>query len=307
MSNKKEVWPVMLTLFTDSGKIDYDVMRVLIEWYERAGVDGLFAVCQSSEMFFLSPEERVELAGFVKKHAGVPVIASGHISHSVAEQILELRRIGETGVDGLVLVSNRLAPEGGSTEEWRASLEDIMNALDPNIPLGMYECPYPYKRLLSNEEVAFCASTGRFRFMKDTCCDIEIIKERLHILRGSSFRMYNANTATVAESYRAGAAGFSGVMANFHPELYVLLSQIWHDTERANILQSILTLCSGVERQLYPVNAKYHLQTIGLPAGIYTRSKPHDELSELFKTEIRQMGLMIEWAKGVLSENRIGS
>ena len=74
---KNGVWPVMLTPFTESGRVDYTALEALIHWYEKAGVDGLFAVCQSSEMFLLSLKERVELARFIKKTAAVPVIASG--------------------------------------------------------------------------------------------------------------------------------------------------------------------------------------------------------------------------------------
>jgi hypothetical protein len=75
------VWPTMVTPFTDADKVDYGALGELVEWYIDAGVDGLFAVCQSSEMFFLSLEERVSIAEFVvKKAAGrVPVIASGHL------------------------------------------------------------------------------------------------------------------------------------------------------------------------------------------------------------------------------------
>ena len=50
-------WPVMLTPFTEEGKVDYKGLERLIEWYIENGVSGLFAVCQSSEMFFLSLEE----------------------------------------------------------------------------------------------------------------------------------------------------------------------------------------------------------------------------------------------------------
>lgn len=39
----------------------------------------------------------------------IPVIASGHISDSMEDQIDELRSIADTGVDAVVLVSNRLA------------------------------------------------------------------------------------------------------------------------------------------------------------------------------------------------------
>jgi len=299
--HKKEVWPVMLTPFTDAGDVDYKGVRALIEWYEQAGVDGLFAVCQSSEMFFLSLEERVKLAAFVKKYANVPVIACGHISPDAATQMDELSRIGSTGVDALILVTNRLTTESGTSAEWQCALDNILSNLDPALPLGLYECPYPYKRLLSDEELALCGKSGRFHFLKDTCCDIEILGKRLNILEGSKLKLYNANTATLLDSFHFGAAGFSGVMANFHPELYVQLSQIWQDTERARLLQSLLTLCSRTESQLYPVNAKYHLSQLGLPISINTRSRNHLELTRLFKDEIRQMNMLVEWVKHQIS------
>ena len=43
--------------------------------------------CQSSEIFFLSLEERIEVAKFVVERAAgrVPVVASGHISDSIED------------------------------------------------------------------------------------------------------------------------------------------------------------------------------------------------------------------------------
>ena len=56
------VWPVMITPLRDN-RIDYDAVLRIIEWYDKNGVDGIFAVCQSSEMSELEPtQERVELA-----------------------------------------------------------------------------------------------------------------------------------------------------------------------------------------------------------------------------------------------------
>ena len=46
--------PVMLTPFTDEGEVDYGSLERLIEWYLANGADALFAVCQSSEMQYLS-------------------------------------------------------------------------------------------------------------------------------------------------------------------------------------------------------------------------------------------------------------
>ena len=53
MKNEKQmgVWPVMLTPFTPSNIIDWQGLSSLIQWYLKADIGGLFAVCGSSEMF----------------------------------------------------------------------------------------------------------------------------------------------------------------------------------------------------------------------------------------------------------------
>src|SRR5579864_2354685 len=89
--------PVMLTPFTDEGEVDYASLERLIEWYLANGADALFAVCQSSEMQYLSLDERVAIARFVVRQAGgrVPVIASGHVGETLAGQADELKAIAE--------------------------------------------------------------------------------------------------------------------------------------------------------------------------------------------------------------------
>lgn len=304
-SDQKEMWPVLLTPFTSGGDVDYDALARLIDWYEESGSTGLFAICQSSEVFCLSLQERISVASFVKKRARIPVIASGHVSYSPADQLDELRRVADTGVDAVILITNRLAEEGASPAVWMNRLHDLLSNLDPAMPLGFYECPYPYKRLVSLEELKVCAQTGRFRFLKDTCCDIALIRERLNVLKGTSLSLYNANTATLLSSLRAGAAGFSGVMANFHPELYAwLLAHYAQQPDQAEILQAALTMCAQIERQLYPVNAKYHLQTLGLPLTTYTRTKNHHQMTPLFEDEVRQMASLVDWIKKTLLATR---
>ena len=113
-------YPVMLTPFTENNEVDYDALERLVEWYIRNGVAGLFADCQSSEMFFLTLEERVKIARAVKKFAAgrVPVVASGHISDGLEDQVEELTAIAETGADAVILLTNRLAGKESSEEEW---------------------------------------------------------------------------------------------------------------------------------------------------------------------------------------------
>ncbi|CAM4241003.1 dihydrodipicolinate synthase family protein [Paenibacillus alkaliterrae] len=291
------VWPTMVTPFTEDNKIDYKVLEKAIEWYIRKGVDGLFAVCQSSEMFYLSLEERVELAAFVKeKTAGrVPVIASGHISDSFEDQVEELQAIAATGIDALVLITNRLAREEESDEVWLANLEKLMAELPESISLGFYECPYPYKRLISPSLLKWCAETERFLFLKDTSCDIANMTEKMHAVQGTGLNLYNANTATLLKTLKLGVTGYSGVMANFHPELYVKLMLDGLDQPReAEQLINFLSLASLIEKQLYPVNAKYYLMLEGVFDNYNCRSKNADEFTPTNRLEVEQLHRLTE-------------
>ena len=290
-TNHAGLWPVMITPFTDEGKIDFVSLEKLIAWYEANGATGLFAACQSSEIFFLTLEERESLVRFVRQHAHVPVIASGHVSDSIDDQIEELRRMYEAGAEALILITNRLARQDDPPEVFMQNLQRIIAALPEDVPLGFYECPYPYKRLISLEELKWCAESGRFHFMKDTCCNIDIIRQRLKVIEGSPLKLYNANTTTLLDSLEAGAAGFSGVMMNFHPELYTWLVNSWSEQpDAARLVQDFLTAFYFIELQVYPVNAKYHLQTVeGVLQSTFTRTKSDTLLSATGRAEVDQL------------------
>ena len=285
------VYPTMLTPFTADNRVDYAALEQLIDWYYERGVRGLFAICQSSEIFFLSPEEKLEILRFVMAHKpkDVTVVASGHTADSLPRQIEEAKRLIDTGIDAYVLISNRLAAEDEDDDVYLSRMAQILAAL-PEIPLGVYECPYPYKRLLSERVLSEMANSGRFRFVKDTCCDPELIRRRLAVTKGSGLKIFNANCATVLDSVEMGCAGFSGVMANFHPEIYVeMLACRQTDPQRAQLLQNFAGFASMAECQVYPVNAKYYLSLDGLPVTTRTRSRAEAELTASRKAEIRQM------------------
>ncbi|MGB8451332.1 MAG: dihydrodipicolinate synthase family protein [Anaerocolumna sp.] len=285
------VWPVMLTPYNEKKEIDYKALELLVRWYIKEGVSGLFAVCQSSEMFYLSMEERIKVSKCVVEAAGgrVPVIASGHISDTFEDQVSEINEVAKTGVDAVILITNRFAKEEESDIVWLENCKRLLRRIESDIPLGFYECPYPYKRLLSVENIKWCAKSGRFFFLKDTCCDEEDIHKKLEAIKGSNLKLYNANTSTLLQSLKDGAIGYSGVMANFHPSLYIWLCENYEKAE-ARDLSDILTIASLIERQYYPVNAKYYLKTFeNLPITTTCRVKEDTGLTETFKKEVEML------------------
>lgn len=258
--------PVMLTPFDDEGNIDWGDLEALIEWYIARGSTALFAVCQSSEMQHLSVAERADLARFTARVAKgrLPVVASGHVADTLDGQIAELRAVADSGVDGIVLVTNRLDPQQIGPGTFRANLKGLMAALPGDLPLGLYECPAPYRRLLSDDELKFCCDSGRFAVLKDVSCDLEVVKRRMALAQGSPLAVVNANSAIARTALDAGAPGFCGIANNYHPDLYRWLAD--HGPAHpalSKMLGDFLTLAALSEGYGYPAVAKLYHQRLG--------------------------------------------
>ena len=223
---KNGVWPTMITPFTDKDKIDYKGIEKLLEFYDEKGVAGVFAVCQSSELFLLSREEKKELIRFITRNVSkdMQVVTTGHTADTLEEQLRDAEEMMCEGVKAYVILPNRFAKAEESDDILTERMGQFLEAF-PGVPLGIYECPHPYKRTLTPKVLEWCISTGRFQFIKDTCCDLEQIEEKLKLTKAAGIKLFNANSATLLQSLKMGASGFSGVMANFHPEFYVWLCE----------------------------------------------------------------------------------
>ena len=284
-------WPTMITPFTENNTVDFDAIKKLVEWYIAHSADGIFAVCQSSEMFFLSKQEKLDIAkAVVDANAGrIKVIASGHTADDHAEQIDELGAMAQTGADAVVLVANRMAKQNEGADVFNKNAEDIFRQL-PNVTFGLYECPYPYLRLLTDDFLADCARTGKLVFLKDVSCSNEIEARRVKLTAGTKLALFNANTSTLLDSLIAGYDGYNGVMANFHIDIYKwMYDHFKTEPEKARRISDFLTVAAVSEARAYPVNAKFHYSLTGVPMSLITRSKDVSMLNENARHEIESL------------------
>jgi len=285
------VYPTMITPYTASNRPDYKAIEAICNFYVERGCDGAFAVCQSSEMHYLTDTEKTDIGrAVVEACAGrISVVASGHTSFNPDEQLRGIEAMAKVGVDAYVLVSNALDPQNLGEEVFEENIQRIFKAF-PKIKFGVYECPYPYKRLLSTEFIRRHASGGQLVFIKDTCCNKDRIRERLDASRGTELKLFNANAATFYDSMVHGAAGYSGVMANYHPELYKwLVTHIESEPETAKKLADVLALAAMIEMRIYPVSAKYHMNLVGIPMELITRSADMHKLDQNARMEVESL------------------
>ena len=296
------IYPTMLVAYTKEGNINYPAMEELIEWYIKEGVHGIFALCQSTEIAYLSLEERLELGRFVveKVNGRVPVVMSGMTADTLEGQIEEAKMIAALKPDALVLLSNRIDDDEKYTMIEKIKI--LIAEIPDDIPLGIYEIPVPYKRLITDEELIFMVNSGRFAFIKDTCCDMEIMRRRAEIAKGHEFGLFNANAATVLDTLRLGYAGFSGIMANIHPSLYVWLYGNQNDPIADRIIHYI-AMTSVIEARCYPIIAKRYLREyIGLPITDVCRST-EDKNVPAVAYELRAVRELTKEAERIINQN----
>src|SRR5690606_9834247 len=268
--------PVMLTPFKDNGAIDFDSLTALTEFYIAAGATGLFANCQSREMFELTSEERLAITNHVVKVANgaVPVVAAGTFGRNIDEHVEFVMRVSKVGVEAVILITGLLAEEGESDNALENHVFQLIERTE-NIPLGFYECPEPYKRVLSAEQLRKFVDTGRVIYHKDTCLDIDLVGKKIEATRGNpSFGLYDAYMAHAVESLKAGSAGLSCIQGNYFPELVVWLCNNYDNAALADqvaLVQQFFVDHMDVMHEVYPMVAKYFLQKRGVPISTFTR------------------------------------
>jgi 4-hydroxy-tetrahydrodipicolinate synthase len=275
---EKKFVPVMITPFNLKAKVDLDAVPVLVEFYLAAGVKGFFANCLSSEMYSISEDERLELTRHVVNAVDgrVPIVATGSFGLTIEDKADFTARIYDTGIDAVILITGHYANVEDNDETLLRNFHKMFR-LTRDIPLGLYECPAPYKRIISPEVFEDLLDTGRLVYHKDTSIDLEKVKAKLDVLHKGDYALefYDAHTPNAMYSLQMGARGMSSISGNFYPEILVWMCDNANDPDKqedVRWLQGELSRVDPLIHVAYPMSAKYFLQKRGLPVRTISRA-----------------------------------
>ncbi|MCW3079936.1 dihydrodipicolinate synthase family protein [Segetibacter sp.] len=278
-SSEKKFVPVMITPFNLKAKVDFDAVSRLIDFYLAAGVKGFFANCLSSEMYSITEDERLQLTQHIVRYVKgrVPVVATGSFGLTIEDKAQFTKRIYNTGVNAVILITGHYANVEDNDEVLLTNFNKMLK-LTENIPLGLYECPAPYKRVLPAKVFRQLLETERFIYHKDTTREVEEVRAKLGVVPKdlSSFEFYDAHTPNAMYSLQMGAKGMSAIAGNFYPEILVWMCNNATDPdkkEKVEWLQSEVSKVDPLIHEAYPLSAKYFLRKRGLP--IRTISRAH--------------------------------
>lgn len=270
--------PVMITPFNLKAKVDLDTVSRLIDFYLAAGVKGFFANCLSSEMYSITEDERLELTQHVVRYVNgrVPVVATASFGLTIDDKAEFTKKIYDTGIDAAIMITGHFANVEDSDEILLKNF-DRMFKLTGNIPLGMYECPAPYKRIIGPDVFKKLLSANRMVYHKDTSIDLEKVKAKLDMLKqeNNHLEFYDAHSPNAMYSLQMGARGMSSISGNFYPEILVWMVNNANDPDKledVKWLQSEISRVDPLIHVAYPMSAKYFLRKRGLPVRTISRA-----------------------------------
>ncbi len=134
------VWPVVPTIFTETGDLDLEGQKRALDCMVDQGSDGLCILANYSEQFLLSDEEREVLARHCIEHVAgrIPVIvaASHYSTRIVAERC---RRAAELGASMMMLMPPYHGAALKGTEE--QTREQFAQAAEAGLPIMVQDAP----------------------------------------------------------------------------------------------------------------------------------------------------------------------
>jgi 4-hydroxy-tetrahydrodipicolinate synthase len=205
-----------------------------------------------------------------------PIVATGSFGLTIEDKADFTARIYDTGIDAVILITGHYANVEDNDDILLRNFHKMFR-LTRDIPLGIYECPAPYKRIITPEVFHHLLDTGRLVYHKDTSIDLEKVKAKLDVLNKGDYALefYDAHTPNAMYSLQMGARGMSSISGNFYPEILVWMCDNANDPDKqedVRWLQGELSRVDPLIHVAYPLSAKYFLQKRGLPVRTISRA-----------------------------------
>jgi len=199
--NYTGIYSLMLTPYNEDLTIDCKTYEEYTHWQVSQGVEHLFAVCGSSEMSSLTLEERLTLARLTVKNKGnTTVVATANMEKDLDAQIEEVKKMSDTGVDGVVFTTKGMGDRQDELVEYIGTLSKYTS-----LPVFMYEFPGLKPHLISGDTYGRLVRECGIFGIKDTTCTVEGIKQKLD-QKGDSC-VIQANMPFLFEAFKLGSRG----------------------------------------------------------------------------------------------------
>lgn len=253
----------LVTPMDESGAVDRDSLKKLVEYHIEQGTDAIVAVGTTGESATLDEDEHCAVIKWVVDYVDgrIPVIA-GTGANATTEAINLTRRAKEVGADACLIVTpyyNKPTQEGLYLHH-----KAIAEAVD--IPQILYNVPGRTACDMLPETVGRLSRVKNIVGIKEATGDLSRVK-KIREMTGNDFAIYTGDDATSREFCLLGGNGTITVTGNVAPKLVheMIMAAINGDSETASAIDAKL---AGLHKNLFiqsnPIPVKWAVAEMGL-------------------------------------------
>ncbi|WP_017380487.1 4-hydroxy-tetrahydrodipicolinate synthase [Paenisporosarcina sp. TG-14] len=205
-----QVLTAMVTPFNQQGEIDFIATKALINHLIANGTDGLVVAGTTGESPTLDTQEKIKLIKFVVEvvNGRVPVIA-GTGSNDTRASINLTKRVEETGVDGIMLVTpyyNKPSQEG-----LYQHFKTIAQAT--SLPVMLYNIPGRSVVNMTVETIVRLSAIDNIVSIKEASGDLNHMTQIIS-QTPSNFSLYSGDDGLTLPVLAIGGAGVISVSSH---------------------------------------------------------------------------------------------
>jgi 4-hydroxy-tetrahydrodipicolinate synthase len=272
MAEFKGAFTALVTPMTESGEIDYDGFKRLIQFQIAEGIDGLVPLGTTGENPTLDENEEdklIEIA--VKEASGKVKVIVGAGSNDTKHMIKYVERAKRLGADAALVVTpyyNR-PNDSGLIRHFEA-------AAKPGIPIIVYNIASRTGRNIPTPLMTEIAKLPNIAGVKESSGDInqigDVIRE-IAIPRGNSsnkFWVLSGDDSFILPLIGLGGDGVISTISNLLPAKVKALTQsaLSGDYEKARAIHyELIPFMKAAFVETNPAPIKQALNWAGLPAG----------------------------------------
>ena len=213
----KGVIPPVVTPLTAEGKVNYPVLRELVDHLIQNGVHGVFPLGTTGEFYAFDNSEYRQILETVRESAAGRVPVYGGANHITTRGVIEMVKIcGETGMDAVSVLTPMFISQ--TQQELYEYFREIAASTD--LPIILYNNKPKTNVGIDPATVARLAEIPNIVAVKDSTGDMTNTAEYIRLTRGNeNFHVLMGRDTLIHAALCYGASGSIASCANVAPRI----------------------------------------------------------------------------------------
>jgi dihydrodipicolinate synthase/N-acetylneuraminate lyase len=272
----------LATPFTESGDVDEDSLRSLVETVEDAGVDFVVPCGSNGEAAHMGVPERTHVTEVVAAAASVPVVAgTGHPSERVTVE--QTGAAAEAGADAALVVTPFYHQHDANAIA--THYERVADASP--VPIYLYSVPKYTGTTLPPRTVQSLATHENVHGIKDSGGDLETLQRYVTLTADAAFDVLVGSGSVYAPALDAGATGGVLALANVVPGLASRIFDLHdagEDAAARALNRDLVELNRAITSEYGVPGLKAAMRSRGFDAG--TARRPFQPVTDDVRAEL---------------------